>query len=673
MAHRTHASSHARHIATIVGAGAHDGARQGVTPLIVHSWERCLKKYRLDPCGQPSLVVLEGTALKDYRERWHGILEIAQGEARRLYEQTADSGAAIVFTDPGGVILDYVCDPGLEGMLNRSGMLRGALWGEEHQGTNGMGTCLCEDRPVTVYHDDHFFDAFAGLICTSVPVHDPHGGLLGALDITSWNSGDSRRSQVHTMALTRMTVGFIEHRYFQHHFRDATILRFHSRPEFLGIVNEGMMALDEEGRVLAVNDSALTQLCYAGREQLIGRPVGEIFTIDQVDLADGTGTGAHHIWPVFDVRHGRRYLALLLKPERPPSRPVGTVRRQAAVTVAPAKEHACLDMKRLIGGDPRMAYNARCASRVADKDVYILLTGETGTGKEVFARAVHEASARAGRPFVALNCAAIPESLIESELFGYKHGAFTGARREGMRGCVLESSGGTLFLDEIGDMPYALQTRLLRVLESREVVPLGGQAPVSVDLHVISATHRDLKTLVENGSFREDLYFRLNGISLHLPALRERRDLEQILRCVLAAENDTGEVISVDHVAFNQLLRYPWPGNIRELRNVVRTALALSDDGIIRLADLPKEIAVYRDTAGPCSGPPVVAAEPAGQGECSPLEAAEREALLRELERNRWNVTVSAERLGMSRSTLYRKLKKYDIPVTQAHEPSPGD
>jgi transcriptional regulator of acetoin/glycerol metabolism len=342
--------------------------------------------------------------------------------------------------------------------------------------------------------------------------------------------------------------------------------------------------------------------------------------------------------------------------------------------VAPAKEHACLDMKRLIGGDPRMAYNARCASRVADKDVYILLAGETGTGKEVFARAVHEASARAGRPFVALNCAAIPESLIESELFGYKHGAFTGARREGMRGCVLQSSGGTLFLDEIGDMPYALQTRLLRVLESREVVPLGGQAPVTVDLHVISATHRDLKGLVDNGGFREDLYFRLNGISLHLPALRERRDLEAIVRCVLAAENDTQDVISVDHVAFNQLLKYPWPGNIRELRNVIRTALALSDDGIIRLADLPKEIAVYRDAAGPRSGgPPTTVAGPSEQGSCSPLEAAEREALLKELERNRWNVTVSAERLGMSRSTLYRKLKKYDIPVTQAHEPNPGD
>ncbi len=348
------------------------------------------------------------------------------------------------------------------------------------------------------------------------------------------------------------------------------------------------------------------------------------------------------------------------------------------MVVRPATKGLCLDLNSLGGGDAQMSYNARCARRLVNKDVYMLLSGETGAGKEVFARAVHCASERADRPFVALNCAAIPESLIESELFGYRSGAFTGARREGMRGSIQQSSGGTLFLDEIGDMPLTLQSRLLRVLESKEVLPLGSQEPVAVDLHVISATNRDLHELVARGEFREDLYYRLNGITLELPPLRARADLEALLRCALASENDTDVPISVDGEAFRQLLRYPWPGNIRELRNVIRSALALCDDHTIRLADLPKAIAAYPpDGAAPC---PAVAPSAADSGceevvgqavvpvPCSPLERAEREALIKELEANRWNVTITAERLGMSRSTLYRRLKKYGIPVTQLHD-----
>ncbi len=202
--------------------------------------------------------------------------------------------------------------------------------------------------------------------------------------------------------------------------------------------------------------------------------------------------------------------------------------------------------------------------------------GETGSGKEVFAKAMHRSSERAGRPFVALNCASIPETLIESELFGYKAGAFTGAARDGRRGKIFLANGGTLFLDEIGDMPVHLQARLLRALEEREVLPLGGDEPIKVDIRLISATHCNLTEKIKTGEFRPDLYYRLHGFALTLPPLRERGDRRELIRRVLAEEAE-GSPIEIDEAALDRLDRYSWPGNLRELRNVLRTVLALRE------------------------------------------------------------------------------------------------
>ena len=307
-----------------------------------------------------------------------------------------------------------------------------------------------------------------------------------------------------------------------------------------------------------------------------------------------------------------------------------------------------LNLEALSGADPLMAYNAHCARRVMNKKVNILLTGETGVGKDIFTKAIHDASARASQPFVAVNCAAIPENLIESDLFGYKYGAFTGARQEGRRGKILQANGGTLFLDEIGDMPLTLQTRLLRVLEDQQVLPLGSDTPVPVDLHLVSATHRNLRERVASGEFREDLYYRLNGLELRLPALRERSDRSLLIRQLLAAESE-GASVSITEDAFLALDSYAWPGNLRQLRNVLRTAVALCEDQMIHIEDLPTEITglpprgLLRDAAN------------------SSLAQAERDALLRELDRHSWHITNTASRLGVSRNTLYRKLRKHGI------------
>jgi transcriptional regulator of acetoin/glycerol metabolism len=306
--------------------------------------------------------------------------------------------------------------------------------------------------------------------------------------------------------------------------------------------------------------------------------------------------------------------------------------------------------------------------------VPILLHGATGTGKEAFAKSLHRTGLWSDKPFVTVNCAAIPESLIESELFGYTRGAFTGAAKEGRVGKILQSNGGTLFLDEIGDMPLMLQTRLLRVIEEREVVPLGSDQPIPVDLHVISATHRDVHQMIQEGQFREDLYYRLNGITLHLPLLRDRGDKADLIRTLLREENAGQDCVRIEDDAFAKLMQYSWPGNIRQLRNALRTASALCRDGIIRASNLPQEILDTNPPSPPivvvkvaaaasvaAAAPAETAAAPSESLPSAALREAECAALLRELERMRWNISRTAQTLGISRNTLYRKIHKHRI------------
>src|SRR5579862_3057132 len=343
--------------------------------------------------------------------------------------------------------------------------------------------------------------------------------------------------------------------------------------------------------------------------------------------------------------------------------------RDLALAAFRAAQQA-LTLEDLAGEDPQMLRNVRSAYRIADSGVSVLIQGPTGSGKEAFAHAMHLVSRRAERPFVAVNCAAIPETLIESELFGYKPGAFTGARKEGMRGKILQSAGGTLFLDEIGDMPLTLQTRLLRVLEEQEIVPLGSETAIKVDLHVIAASHRNLREMIANGTFREDLYYRLNGITLELPALRDRADKERVIHHALAAETGNGRPAAIEMDALQRLVVYPWPGNVRELRNVIRTALAICEGGVVRGIDLPREI---READPANTGEPgAVASVPQGNraspGETcvapvNPLRAAERAALVRVIAECHGNMTRVAAQLGMSRNTLYRRMKRHAIPL----------
>ncbi|WP_332846331.1 sigma-54-dependent Fis family transcriptional regulator [Pseudomonas lactucae] len=625
--HNDHFSRHAQQVLTVArGHSLPQGPASD--PSIARSWLRCLEDYHLDPAQTIAPTVLEHGRVLESRERLQQVLHIAGTEMNSLHQQLSGAGHAVLLTDARGVILNCVTAPSERRIFERAGLWLGADWSEACEGTNGIGTCLVERQSLTIHRDEHFRGRHTGLTCSASPVFDPHGDLLAVLDVSSAREAVSRQSQFHTMALVNLSAKMIESCYFLRHFEHHWLLRFHLQAESVGLFSEGLLAFDGEGRICAVNQSALNLLGQV-RDGLLGQPVDAFFDCSLDSLLGRASANATASWPL-RTRDGRHLFAALRG--QPRTVPAAVVKAQPAPVPG-----ICL-------GDPTLQSDFRKALRVFERDVPLLINGETGSGKEAFAKAVHHASQRAGNPFVALNCAAIPESLIESELFGYRGGSFTGARKEGMHGKLQQADGGTLFLDEIGDMPLALQTRLLRVLEDRKVVPLGGE-PQVVDVRIISATHRNLLARVRDGSFREDLYYRLNGLEIALPSLRERSDRSQVLDFLLAEEAGA-QSVQLDPDARQALLAFAWPGNLRQLRTVLRTLVALCDDGRVGLADLP---ALLHPSPMP---PPITE---------WPLEDAERQTLIAALERQHWHMTQTAEHLGVSRNTLYRKLRKHGI------------
>ncbi len=636
-------ADHVRSVYSAVSGGVRDRS-----DLVSRSWIRCLEDYGLDPARGTDPRMVEARDLAARTERLSDLVSCAKLEMSNLYQQLADNKLTVVLTDTDGVVLSVVADPGFSRETARQGMREGSVWSEREQGTNGMGTCLVEKSPLVIHRDQHFLARNINLTCTAAPIFDCSGELAAVLDVSS----QSRLLQQYSTVLVGMAAQTIENRSLQSRYRQDYLVRFHSRPEFVYTLHEGELALSAEGRVLAANRSALLQLGMAGFEEIRGCDIRQLFNTTLHDLVARSARSSFHPVTVYGARQGIRFFAVAQQPPK-----VAQALREAAERPGaaprggPAEPDGGAALANLEFGDARMAHNVRRALKVVNRGIPLLLTGETGTGKELFARAFHGASLRAAGPFVAVNCASIPDSLIESELFGYRSGAFTGANREGRRGKILQANGGSLFLDEIGDMPYNLQARLLRVLEEREVVPLGGEAPVTVDIQLVSATHRNLEEMVSRGEFREDLYYRLQGITLALPPLRDRADLKHLLRHAVEEEAD-GRPVTIAEPAMQALEAYPWPGNIRQLRTVLRTALALAEGDVITLRDLPEDLARgRRPQDGPADAGPAF----------NPLESAERDALLAELERCQWNVTLVAQKLRTSRNTIYRKMKRLDI------------
>ncbi|OWJ91674.1 transcriptional regulator [Pseudomonas sp. A46] len=638
------------HIDTVLSY-ASDSPRDGHhEPIITRSWKRCIQDYGLDPAKPAPPRFVPRQVLREHQDHADELINVARAGVEQLYRHIAELGYVILLTDNRGITVQFLGDPLDEASHRKTGLYLGADWSEDHAGTCAVGTCIKEQQPLTCHHQDHFSAHHISLTCTAVPIFNPQGQLLAVLDISALKSPPSKDSQQFALQLVKQYARMIEDAYFLRRYRDCPILCFDRSREFVLINRQYLLALDGDGTLLAANTAARALLAESGlalpesRSSLARQVrVQDLFDCEPDDIFSIPRASADQVRAFRTHRRNALFFAALMEPARSAPQAPG----------APSRQSTCA-LDELADDDPAMRKMLARAKRLCDEPLNVLLNGETGTGKERLARALHDSGQRRKAPFVAINCAAMPESLIESELFGYQPGTFTGARSKGMRGLIQQADGGTLFLDEIGDMPLHLQTRLLRVLAEQEVTPLGGDKPIKVDIRVVAASHRDLRQLIEAGQFREDLYYRLNGAILRLPPLRERADKNYLIERVfreLCEQRQRSARIRGD--AMSALLAYAWPGNIRELRNALQYALATAESAEITVNDLPEECL---PSVNPRPTASSARAEVPGEGQ----------ALADCLRRHRWNVSAAARELGMSRPTLYRWMKLYGIVAPNA-------
>lgn len=658
------------------------GLREQESDVVAQSWSRCINEYRLNPAKPPEPVMIGRSELEERRAQLADVIACARHEMTILYQQLGDVESAVVLTDTDGVIVHMVSSPKFAAEVGPLGLRVGGTWSEKSAGTNGMGTCLAAASPVWVHRDEHFYPQLTQLTCSAVPVYDPMGEIIAVLDVSSRSS----LMQQHLLVMLGMTARMIENRLIDRRFSKAHPLHFHSRPEFVFTLHEGKLAVDANGRVLAANRSALFQLGLTSMADIRSRRVEDLFATSLDDMLERSALSSFHPVVTYHANATLRFFAVAQRPAPEPHGAASASTSRAtspAVEPAPARPGLSRPQESLFK-DVRLLAHLDTARRVIARQTPVLLCGETGAGKEVFARAVHASSPYANGAFVAINCACLPETLIESELFGYRAGAFTGAQRGGRRGKILQADRGTLFLDEIADMPLELQARLLRVLDERQVTPLGTDDTHPVDFQLISASHQHLPTLVRENRFREDLYYRLAGIELLIPSLRERSDKGALIHAILAAEGGPEATLSAE--AQRALMDYTWPGNVRQLCHVLRTALALADGQAIRLEHLsalqlapaaipaPTSTPMAPSTAGVAAHLASDMADAAASGVPSDdtvlpstlnlLQTHERQLLLQLIEQHRWNVSHVAKALHVSRNTLYRKLHKLHIDVS---------
>jgi transcriptional regulator of acetoin/glycerol metabolism len=574
--------------------------------------------------------------------------------------ELASRDVVTLLADPDGVVLASRGGGGFHDAATRVRLVEGALWSESARGTNAIGTAAAEGKAVAVVGRAHYETRIADLFCYATPVRDAYGDLVAVLDVTG-------RMDRHdpTLALAVQTAGVA----LEHALRARAFgrLRGGGLPvleRLVGRHRSPALIVEASGHVRCANDAARA-LLQAGvargprlaartletggtltSERIFGVTFRQLATLGlagrgnpQLDVA-GT-TFSVDVDPLLGDDGRTLALVVCLEPVARRTRSPGPG--------APGASHPAFAS--LLGTDPAFLRATALAQRFAATPLSVLLLAETGTGKELFARAIHAASARAQGPFVALNCGAISESLLESELFGHAPGAFTGASRTGSEGKIGAANGGTLFLDEIADMPPAVQTALLRVLEDGTYHRVGDVAPRRSAFRLVCATCRELPALVDQGKFRSDLFYRINGACVTIPPLRERSDRVVLARLLLAQLQPNPGEVELNGDAVLWIEQHGWPGNVRELRSALQHALVLADGGPIAREHFPEVL--LSGIGGDGAGAHLRSAP--GLRTKGELLHDEYEATIRACD---GNVAEAARRLGVARSTLYRALKR---------------
>ncbi|SIS69514.1 sigma-54-dependent Fis family transcriptional regulator [Neptunomonas antarctica] len=650
------ASQQRRHINTILSYGGHQAMSKSYSPshdIIGRSWQRCLTEYGLDPSQpRPARIVTHQT-LREHQDSVDEFLNVARAGVEQLYTQVSSLGYVLLLSDHRGITVQFLGNKHDDELLHRAGLYLGADWSEQYAGTSAVGTCIQEQQALTCHRVDHFDSSHIGLTCTAAPIKDPSGQLLAVLDISALHSSRTPDSQNFALHLTQLYARLIEDAYFLRRYRHSLIFRCDKSRELVQVNGQLLFALDEQGDILAANSAAralLSQLNLHNQPRVSLPSLLECQWRDILSITYDSKDGTR----AFRVSGTQQTLfGMLIEPT--PNLMSKPATSQALTT----QDEAVPALDCLAADDPAMRQTICLAKRLRDRNVSLLILGETGTGKEVLAQAIHASSQRGNNAFMAVNCAAIPESLIESELFGYAPGTFTGGRAKGAKGLIQQANGGTLFLDEIGDMPLHLQTRLLRVLAEGQVLPLGAVQPIDVDIRVLAATHCNIAQLIAAGRFREDLFYRLNGATLTLPALKARADKHYLIQTLLKRINPT---VRLRADAMSALLAYEWPGNIRQLDNTLTFAEAICEADEITVHHLPEECMIHRRENPALLTLRQTAPEYVGASTLeADIQSPEQQALLDTLRHHRWNISAAAKQLNVSRPTVYRRMRQYKI------------
>jgi transcriptional regulator of acetoin/glycerol metabolism len=611
---------------------------------ILSSWERSLK-FGVNPFQKQVNESLDDADLILHQEKHVHLLENARPSMKYLAQSMQGTETIITLSDSNGLILDMYGDHTILNKALKINFLPGAVWNEEVAGTNAIGTVIKTKVPIQILFTEHFCSGWHDWICAAAPILNPlTGELLGVLDV----SGKWKNAHPHTLGLAivkaKNIANSIEKTIFDHGLQQNPFL-----VAALSSFDDGILLADGKKNVLKINARLQSLLNgmkpvhlahYPEIEALVDLVLKgeEMFVEQEISLPYETQRFICSVHPVMMDQYHPIGAVVRLRKSIPKLQTKESDNRHIIRPVSSIR----YTFDHMIGSSAAFLKVVDKARKAASLPTTLFLSGETGTGKELFAQAIHNASDRRDMPFVAINCGAIPSELIESELFGYEAGAFTGAKAKGNPGKFELAQGGTIFLDEIGEMPPNVQVHLLRVLEERVVTRIGGHRPIPIDLRVVAATHKNLMEAVQQGTFREDLLFRLRVIELRLPALRERsEDIPQLVKCFLQQlSGHYGKSDVQVHPETMEILQtYSWPGNIRELKNVMEQAL-FNMEG---------------DTLLPCDLPPELVEGIVQKG------GSEKDQLLAAIRAVEGSITQAAERLGISRATMYRKMKQWGI------------
>lgn len=616
----------------------------------MRSEEYGIEKERVSP-----KKILKGEQISNNIRNNRGLLKIAAPFIKKIYEIVAGSGFLLILTDREGCILNIIGDKDMLRAAKDMDMVIGAYMDEKSIGTNAMGTAISEDVAIQISAKEHFINAYHKWTCSAAPIHNEKGEIIGTLNLT----GKSSEVHSHTLGLVVASVNSIENELNNRIINNKLLEAYNYMNTITDAMTYGVIAVNNNGIIKNLNKFAC-KIFNVKEEECQDKPVGIILD-NWDDILKKCYTKEKYKENDVIIRVGEkkeRYSEDIHPIENENGELIGAVitikeiQRVINLVNKYSGMNARYTFDDLICEDKEMKRIIQFSKTIALSPSTVLIQGESGTGKEVLAQSIHNYSSRKEGPFVAINCGAIPKNLIESELFGYEEGSFTGGKKGGRPGKFELANGGTLFLDEIGEMPLDMQVNLLRVLQERCVTRVGGSRYIPIDVRIIVATNKELKKEIEKGTFRNDLYYRISVIPIEIPPLRERKvDLDILLKHFLEIKSFKlkRDIPNIDEELYRDIMSYSWPGNVRELENFVENIVNLGGNTSFNIKqevskEQRKSDFVFDNLDYACS-----------------LEELERRAIIACLEKFKGNVSKSADTLGISRNTVYTKMKKYKI------------